>query len=144
MRITTSLAFISALSLLAACAPNGEYYDSNGNYIVKPNSTTEAQRTHSPSPGGQSDSNYSERNHNRYADRSEQHSSGYERAGYYDYNGYYIDRNAGMNVPDDMFPPRGMCRVWFTNRTPAKQPGVESCNNIRSRVPAGAYVIYGG
>jgi hypothetical protein len=49
-----------------------------------------------------------------------------------------------MNDHSCMFPPRGMCRVWFTKRAPANQPAIESCNGIKSRVPAGAYVIYGG
>ena len=52
--------------------------------------------------------------------------------------------DSGLTVPKDMFPPRGMCRVWFVQSTPFEQPDIESCNDIKSRVPAGAYVIYGG
>lgn len=140
MRTLTSLACVSLISLLAACGDN-QRYDANGNYMAPPNATTEAQRTHSPSPGHSSDDYYGDRNHGRYADGAPYT---YDRRGYYDNNGYYVTNDSGLNVPQDMFPPRGMCRVWFTDRSPANQPAVESCNNIKSRVPAGAYVIYGG
>ncbi len=142
MRIIPSLACISALSLLAACGGQDGYYDNNGNYIAPPNATTDAQRVHSPSPGQSSGDYYRERHpHKRHGNGKPYN---YERRGYYDDNGYYIDGNDELNVPEDMFPPRGMCRVWFTDRVPSRQPGIESCTNIRSRVPAGAYVIYGG
>lgn len=132
MRILPMITCFSALTLLAACGEQEGYYDSNGNYVAPSNVTTQAQRNHAPSPGHSGDG-YGHEHHDRY-----------DRAGYYDYNGYYIAKDGGLNVPEDMSPPRGMCRVWFVDRVPANQPAVESCDSIKSRVPAGAYVIYGG
>jgi len=133
-RISAALICASFLSLLAACAtPDNGYYDTNGNWI--PNNPYNSQNhTRAPLPGGTHD--YRD---DRY-DRVER----YDRAGYYDRNGYYIARDGGPAVPEDMFPPRGMCRVWFIERPAIDQPKIESCDDIRSRVPVGAYVIYGG
>ena len=68
----------------------------------------------------------------------------YDRAGYYNQDGSYIGVHSDFAVPPDMFPARGMCRVWFPDRRPVNQPDIESCDGIKSRVPVGAYVIYGG
>lgn len=135
MNLTTKILGISMLTLLSACyAPNEGYYDSNGNY----HSTLVSNKPHAPLPGGYDvvtgRNDFPEEDVHQY----------YRRAGYYDYNGYYIAYNNGPAVPRDMLPPRGMCRVWFIEREVADQPGVESCVGIRNRVPAGAYVIYGG
>lgn len=132
----TLLACASLLPLLAACGtPDGGYYDANGNYNPTDTPHNTQQDAHSPLPGGTRDYR---------ADRGYYENNNYNRRGYYDGNGYYIARNNGFTVPDDMFPPRGMCRVWFTERDPSQQPAVESCNGIKARVPAGAYVIFGG
>jgi hypothetical protein len=150
MRAVKYLACLSALALLAGCATEG-YYDDNGNYVPPANATTSAQRNHSPNPGH--DGDYYRDNdyprHARYDSRYDYAPAAgapyytYDRRGYYDYNGYYLEGDVDM-VPESMFPPRGMCRVWFTDRAPAAQPRIETCDNIRARVPAGAYVIYGG
>lgn len=135
MNKVRTLACLSLVSAMAACAPAG-YYDSNGDY-----------RSY-----GKSDSF----NHDKaiagtpttttYVDEDEPGTTTviYKRAGYYDRNGYYISPNSGPRVAEDYFPPRGMCRVWFTDRAIADEPPVESCTGIQSRVPSGAYVIYGG
>ncbi|MDX2073773.1 MAG: hypothetical protein SFX19_05335 [Alphaproteobacteria bacterium] len=126
------LPFISLLSFLAACGtPDGGYYDANGNWIA----TDTIHKPHAPLPGGT-------RDYNAAKDRYDH--TKYDRPGYYDRNGYYISRDDGFNVPENMFPQRGMCRVWFTERPASEQPPVESCNGIKSRVPAGAYIIFGG
>jgi len=138
MRNITFLACLS-LSLLSACAtPDSGYYDTNGNWIPY-NRYNEEAHPHSPLPGG---------THPPY-DYDDSHAVStttvttyYDRPGYYDYEGEYLGSN--VPIPHDMLPPRGMCRVWFTDRTPVHQPPIESCEGIRSRVPAGAYVIYGG
>jgi hypothetical protein len=125
------LSSVALLTLISACGtPNGGYYDHNGNYIATdtPRNMQDSTSVHPPLPGGVDDTD-------------DYH---YTRRGYYDYNGYYIPKDSGLSVPADMFPPRGMCRVWFTNRPLEQQPSIESCDGIRSRVPAGAYVIYGG
>lgn len=138
MRTVTLLACISLASLLSACGgPSEGYYDANGNY-VRNSSYNKETRAYEPIRS-------EDRNNPRIDDSSPIHSTTtYDRRGYYDYNGDYVEREDGLNVPQDMFPPRGMCRVWFKDRVPANQPSVESCDGIKSRVPAGAYVIYGG
>jgi hypothetical protein len=103
MRIITSLAYLSAVSLLAACGAQDGYYDTNGNYIAPPNTTTEAQRNHAPSPGGTSSNDYHGHPHNRHADGAPY---SYNRRGYYDNNGYYVAESTQMDMPEGMFPPR--------------------------------------
>lgn len=141
-RILTFLACASVVSLVSACGtPNGGYYDANGNYIATDTPHNISTNAHSPLPGG---------THRYHADTVDyydgyyQENSHYSRRGYYDDNGNYIAKDSALTVPQNMFPPRGMCRVWFTDRATTDQPDIESCNGIRSRVPAGAYVIYGG
>lgn len=138
MRSIALLGCASVAVLLSACGgPTPGYYDSSGNYVQNSSYNKE---THEYEPVRSTDSN-----NPRIDDSSPIHSTTtYDRRGYYDYNGYYVERDEDLNVPQDMFPPRGMCRVWFTDRASANQPRVESCNDIKSRVPAGAYVIYGG
>lgn len=130
--LSLGMAIATCLSLAACGTPDGGYYDANGNYIPTDTPHNMQQDQHSPLPGGP----------RTYYGQAPYYK--YDRAGYYDRNGYYIERNSGFEVPDNMFPPRGMCRVWFVERALVDQPAVESCNGIRSRVPAGAYVIYGG
>ena len=158
MRSSTLLG-ISLATLLAACtAPDNGYYDVNGNYIPPANATTDAQMYKAPNPGA------SRGDHIHYRGDTGNHvhvtpvayeappvqktvtttTYTYDRPGYYDYNGYYVTEVSGLTAPDDMLPPRGLCRVWFPNRTVENQPRVEPCDNITARGPAGAYVIYGG
>lgn len=141
-KLFAMLVATSLLPMLTACGtPDGGYYDSHGNYI--PTSPVH-QGPHSPLPGGP-ERVYSHDGTDEYGRPAGGYTVyKYDRAGYYDYNGYYIPMNRGPAVPADMLPPRGMCRVWFTDRAPANQPSIEPCDNIRARVPAGAYVIYGG
>lgn len=134
-RTLTAIACLSLVSMLAACGANNGYYDAKGNYISS-ESPYNAKKGHA----GRNHNEYSAQDdEDHYSDRSH-----YDRRGYYDRNGDYITTDDGLNVPENMFPARGMCRVWFTDRQPSNQPAVESCNSIKSRVPAGAYVIYGG
>lgn len=131
MRILPSIACLSLLALLAACGESSEgYYDSNGRYIY--NSTNGATPF---------EHDVTLRDHMRNENRRD----AYNRRGYYDYDGNYSTTyNDGLSAPNDMFPARGLCRVWFVDREPSRQPNVESCVNIKQRVPAGAYIIYGG
>ena len=135
------LASVSLVSLLTACGtPDGGYYNEHGTYIPTDTPHNMTERAHAPLPGGNPDY-HSDRENAAYYEDNYPH---YTRRGYYDYNGYYIESNGDLEIPKGMFPHRGMCRVWFTDRLPSQQPAVESCNSIQSRVPAGAYVIYGG
>jgi hypothetical protein len=137
-RTLTAIACLSLVSMLAACGnPNEGYYNSSGKFI-----DTSHNGTLQPRPPVMGIAPQNARNESypeRYSDDVR-----YTRRGYYDYNGYYMAKDSGLNVPVDMFPRRGMCRVWFTDRDMLEQPSVESCEGIKSRVPAGAYVIYGG
>lgn len=145
MLITRSIACLSLVSVLAACEPAGRY-DANGNYHAynsnDAQSYNDAYATTRPVGGVPTTGHY--------PDESSPVAYGapvyvtYTRPGYYDYNGYYIATNNGPRVAKQFFPPRGMCRVWFTDRPATEQPGIESCDGIQRRVPAGAYVIYGG
>jgi len=144
MRILSSLACISLMALLSACGtPSDGYYDANGNWIAtNPNN---ANHSHAPLPGGTHDTRYDEYDDNHPAATTVTTTTyTYDRAGYYNRDGSYIGADSSFAVPQNMFPPRGMCRVWFADRTPDNQPSIESCDGIKSRVPAGAYVIYGG
>ena len=115
---------------LAACDPMPDgYYDAAGNFHA---TSLNRSASHPPLPGG--------RDIVTGTDGSGHYV--YDRAGYYDYSGYYVGR--GPDVPRRYLPPRGMCRIWFIDRDYRYQPPVEDCDDIQYRVPAGAYVIYGG
>jgi len=142
MRTVSSLACVSLISLLSACTtPDSGYYDTHGNWIA--NNPNNANRSHAPLPGGTRDDSAYDDNH-AVTTTVTTTTYDYDRPGYYNYDGTYIGTRSNFKVPKDMFPPRGMCRVWFADRVPVNQPPVESCDGIKSRVPAGAYVIYGG
>lgn len=132
MRVLPKMACMPLAILLSACVPSDVYYDDNGNYVPPPNATTQAQRIHAPNPGMDRNDSYYSRHYS------------YDRAGYYDSNGYIIEEDDSLNIPGGMLPPRGMCRVWFADRSLKNQPRIESCGGIKQRVPTGAYVIYGG
>jgi hypothetical protein len=122
----------SLLATLAACAtPDGGYYDKNGNWIATDTPHNRSEGNHAPLPGGVT----------HYYDDDYHY---YSRRGYYDYSGEYVSDYRGTPVPSGMFPPRGMCRVWFSDRMVANQPPIESCVGIRDRAPEGSFVIYGG
>jgi len=144
MKTITSLVCISLVALLSACAtPDAGYYDANGNWIA--NNPNNANRNHAPLPGGTRNSQNSDYDNGYPATTTTTVTTyNYDRRGYYDENGHYMAKDDSLNVPTDMFPPRGMCRVWFTDRDADNQPDIESCKGIKSHVPAGAYVIYGG
>ena len=139
MRVTSNLLKLAAfplLSALAACVPdtNGGYYDANGNYHAYGNaypSDYRDSRTYNVAGYGAPAT-------------AQPYPYTFSRSGFYDYNGYYIGMDAGPQLPADFFPPRGMCRVWFPDRAATYQPPIEPCSGIQYRVPAGAYVVYGG
>lgn len=123
MNTPCKMACLSLLSIIAACAPAG-YYDSNGEY-----------RSY-----GQSDSF---RHEHAMAGTVHTHEDSYSHSGYYDRDDNYVEEDSGLYIPREYLPPRGMCRVWFADRSLRDQPAVESCNGIKNRVPDGAFVIYG-
>lgn len=143
----TPLPLLACLTMLSACGdPNRGYYDANGNYVPPPNATSDAQRTHAPDPGHTDKYGYRDhyRDHGVVKRTTVTTTYTYDRPGYYDYYGDYTSFSGDLNAPAELFPPRGMCRVWFPERAIENQPAVESCDGIRARVPDGAYVIYGG
>lgn len=143
LRIPAVVCASFALLLTACGGTDGGYYDANGTFIPTDTPYNMQKRGHAPLPGG--NPNYREDPDYRYhAADNDYDAPRYTRRGYYDYNGYYIPKESGLNAPASMFPPRGMCRVWFVDRPVSDQPPTEPCAGIRSRVPAGAYVIYGG
>jgi hypothetical protein len=147
MRTTTLVAGLSALLALSACgAPDYGYYDANGNFIPPANgaSPSEQSRRHAPSPGQVSANTTYYNDQVVVVPATVPDTYTYSRRGYYDYYGNFVTVSPNYAVPADMYPPRGMCRVWLPNRAPESQPRIESCNNIQYRVPAGGYVIYGG
>lgn len=129
-----ALACVAVVSLLAGCAEPSGYYDQNGHYVL--HNTPHNAKDHPQSFNSRKNTDY---------DYQPSHSAyDYDRRGYYNQNGYFVPTDSAHTVPENMFPPRGMCRVWFTERANMDQPAIESCDGIKSRVPAGAYVIYGG
>jgi len=143
MRTFSLIAGLSLVTLLSACGtPSDGYYDANGNYIPY-NRYNQQNHDHAPIPGGTHDPYASDDAHPvAYTTTTTTYS--YDRPGYYDSNGYYRTMSGGVTAPDDMLPPRGMCRVWFPDRALDDEPAIESCSGIHSRAPAGAYIIYGG
>jgi len=139
MNTLTKIGCLSLAALMAGCVPAG-YYDSNGVYRSYGKSDSFRNEHAMAGTPETSTTTYSD----EYAVAPSTTTIIYTKPGYYDRNGYYIAADSGPHVPEDLFPPRGMCRVWFTDRAVSYQPPVESCNGIQSRVPAGAYVIYGG
>ncbi len=150
----------AALAVVAACAPAG-YYDSTGVYHSY--GASDAYRTNTPrdnsavpgtvqaapyqsTPGGYqpAPAGYSNEGYNSYPNQAPANTVTYDRPGFYDYNGYYISADSSPSVPTNFLPPDGMCRIWFSDRSLSDEPPVESCNGIQRRVPAGAYVIFGG
>jgi hypothetical protein len=53
-------------------------------------------------------------------------------------------RGRGGDIPAGHLPPPGACRIWFPDRPPGHQPPPGPCEALRSRVPRGAQLIYGG
>ena len=47
-------------------------------------------------------------------------------------------------VPPGHMPKPGECRLWYSGKPPGQQPKPQSCASLRGRVPAGAFVLYGG
>ena len=103
MRTISSLACISLVSLLSACAtPDAGYYDANGNWIA--NNPTNANRSHAPLPGGTRNSQNSDYDNDQATSTTTTVTTyNYDRRGYYDDNGNYIGRNSDFAVPKDMW-----------------------------------------
>ncbi len=136
MNCTKPLIIVSLVSMLAACgAPNNGYYAADGTYVP-------------PRDGAFSNDVKERRSYYDQTVQAKIHAPAptyvYERRGYYDYYGNFIPVETNLGVPPAMFPPAGMCRVWFPDRPVTAQPRIESCADIRERAPAGTYVIYGG
>jgi hypothetical protein len=47
-------------------------------------------------------------------------------------------------VPPGHYPKPGECRLWVPGKPPGQQARATACANLRGKVPAGAFVLYGG
>jgi hypothetical protein len=47
-------------------------------------------------------------------------------------------------VPPGPYPKAGECRLWYSGKPPGQQPKPQSCSSLRGKVPAGAFILYGG
>ncbi len=130
MRISALLVCLPLAILVSAC--NNSRYEASSN--MEPN----------PSPA--SHTHPSDESQTRYYGSDDQRHVFETTTTTYNYNpgesSDYIKEDVSY-IPHDMFPPRGMCRVWLPNVPPEKQPRVESCVGIRERAPDDAYIIYG-
>jgi hypothetical protein len=150
MRNFILLASLCSMTLLSACGGQQQgYYDDNGNWVAAQETMIHNKRHRAPNPGMSSYVPPRQTHiHNDVEDGVVTRTTTvttyqYDRAGYYDANGYYVTMDNAM-APTHMLPPRGMCRIWIPERTLDAQPPVETCAGIGSRVPAGSYVIFGG
>jgi hypothetical protein len=125
--------YAGLLLLISACStPDGGYYDANGNWIAY--NRYSKGSVHPPLPGGP----HKPEQLDRYGPHT------YMNRGFYDENADYFSSVDGLNIPEDMFPEIGMCRVWFPERGPEYQPPIKPCKEIKSPIPAGSYVVSGG
>jgi hypothetical protein len=49
---------------------------------------------------------------------------------------------AVLNVPPGQLPAPGLCRLWFPDRPPGRQPKARPCAEVESGAPAGTWVLY--
>lgn len=164
MRKLTLLLTAGAIASLAACDPS--YYDENGNLVSGGNGQTATEKTHPVDNRHRFDeSSYYDHNKDypvatpqgavtqtttTYGaegdmSRTTTTTTYYDRAGYYDAMGNFVVAKQGApRVPHSMWPKRGWCRIWYPGTAAIDQPPIEACDGINTRVPDGAYVIYGG
>ena len=50
---------------------------------------------------------------------------------------------APLDIPEGHLPPPGSCRIWFPELPAGQQPPPADCQELRYRVPPGAYLIRG-
>lgn len=61
--------------------------------------------------------------------------------------GHYKNGKAGyrtVSVGRGYYPQQGACRLWYHGLPTRAQPRVTSCDRLYGRVPAGAFILYGG
>lgn len=151
MKISVTAA---AAMLLAACGESNGYYDTNGVYhTYQPaanESTPTSKATTSNDPRPRDKAVVQEREQHMYKRVDGRVVKvnppfSFVEPGYYGPNGYLLTEvPAGFVVPGHMLPPAGYCRIWFPARSAMEQPPVETCTGIKHRVPANAYIVYGG
>lgn len=131
MNASFALLMLCSATVLASCADRS-YHDANGIYrsgTIKDDDFRHERNVMAGSP-------------NRVLPMTP---VTYGEAGYYDRRGSRIAAmDGGPRVERQYHPPKGMCRLWFIDRVTQNQPKVDSCANVHTAVPAGAYVMYGG
>ncbi|MFP3949394.1 MAG: hypothetical protein ACLFWG_11765, partial [Longimicrobiales bacterium] len=49
------------------------------------------------------------------------------------------------HVPPGHHPPEGLCRIWYEDRPPGRQPDAASCEELLDDdLEAGVFILYGG
>lgn len=48
-----------------------------------------------------------------------------------------------VRIPPGHMPPKGMCRIWYTDRPPGHQPPAGNCRVLKRYVPYNAVLIWG-
>lgn len=53
------------------------------------------------------------------------------------------ERSAAREVPREMLPPAGKCRIWMDGVAPAQQPAPTDCQTALRQRPANGTVVFG-
>jgi hypothetical protein len=91
--------------------------------------------------------------HNRYGDQGSEHRDKHfkdrrEHAEGQSWRNKHDDKHGGgndhhANIPAGHLPPPGECRIWHPDRPAGQQPPPGDCQELRHRVPRGAFLVRG-
>ena len=84
--------------------------------------------------------------------RDDRDRSKYHKADRRSYDGSHQQRWRGSNnhnrstaslVPPGYYPPKGLCRIWYYDVEPHRQPPSDNCEYLRARMPFDARLLIG-